>query len=403
MANRFSVTPLGGVNIGAGLQGLNKQFEEQRRYETEQQQMADQQRQQEDLRAFAVQAQSGDPVAMKELFARDPRLAMMMEQREAEKSAVMNAQQMAESKKAEVDWGIRWKQTQDPAAKEALLQEAVSNPLIDIDENDIGIEGPQADLAVNMMLYGHMGDKAYNQFLGGQQGDIKTETIQTPTGAIVINKQTGETVKDITIPEKQAEFEAKKAERKQLLQKKKRDELAAIDKAKIQKQEAADARQDALSTTTRAFALTKELGDKNVIAPVTGWYDRMTPTGNKSQDVINKALELKDLLTLNNLGLMSGVLTDRDIQILARAGSGLNVDDDGFLGSEEGVVRQIKKVENMLDTKLKQAVKRGDLSQLDYEKIKSGESEAQQADGKIMVDAQGNRAMVYPGGTFKEL
>tara|TARA_R110002020_G_scaffold62301_1_gene166913 strand:- start:2007 stop:3236 length:1230 start_codon:yes stop_codon:yes gene_type:complete len=243
--------------------------------------------------------------------------------------------------------------------------------------------------------------ESYRKAVGG--GDIKTETIQTPAGAIVINKQTGETVKEIGIPEKRAEFEANKKERSRKIAEQKRKELAQIETAKIKKLDAADARADALDTTKRAFALTKELGNKDVISPVTGWYDRMTPTGNKSQDVINKALELKDLLTLNNLGLMSGVLTDRDIQILARAGSGLNVDDDGFLGSETGVVNQIKKVEFMLDQKLKKAVERGDLSQLDYESMKDGSPVSQQAEGKIMIDANGNRAMVYPDGSYKGL
>lgn len=165
MANRFSVNPLGGFNVGSALQGLGQQFREQKRYDTQQQE-------QEDLRAFAVQAQSGDPIAMKELFARDPRLAMAIEQREAEKAATMNSQQMALSKDAETEWGIAWKQAQTPEEKELLMQQAVTNPLIDIEESDIGTEGSMADLAVNTMLYGHLGDKAYSQLVGGQDTDL---------------------------------------------------------------------------------------------------------------------------------------------------------------------------------------------------------------------------------------
>lgn len=167
MANRFSVNPLGGFNVGSALQGLGQQFREQKRYDTQQQE-------QEDLRAFAVQAQSGDPIAMKELFARDPRLAMAIEQREAEKAATMNSQQMALSKDAETEWGIAWKQAQTPEEKELLMQQAVTNPLIDIEESDIGTEGPMADLAVNTMLYGHLGDKAYSNLIGGQPSSDST-------------------------------------------------------------------------------------------------------------------------------------------------------------------------------------------------------------------------------------
>jgi len=161
VANRFSVNPLGGFNIGGALQGLGQQYREQERYDTQQQEK-------EDLRAFTVQAQSGDPIAMKELFARDPRIAMAIEQRNEEKAAMMNSQEAALSKDAEIDWGMAWKQAQTPEEKEALMQQAVTSPLIDIEESDIGTEGPMADLAVNTMLYGHMGDKAYNQFFGGQ-------------------------------------------------------------------------------------------------------------------------------------------------------------------------------------------------------------------------------------------
>lgn len=396
MANQFTVNPLGGFNLGGAVAGLGQQFGDRMRAD-------DQQQQQQDTQAFMRQAMDGDPTALKELFVRDPRMAQFVEQRNAQKLATLGAEQAQASKKAEVDWGMKWKQAQGEEQKQALLQEALTNPLIDIDESDVGIGGPQADLGVNTMLYSHMGDKAYNQFFGGNQPDIKTETIQTPTGAIVINKQTGETLKEVGIPEKRAEFEANKKERSRKIAEQKRKELAQIETAKIKKLDAADARADALDTTKRAFALTKELGSVDAIAPVTGWFDRVTPTGNKSQDVINKALELKDLLTLNNLGLMSGVLTDRDIAILARAGSGLNVDEDGFLGSETGVVNQIKKVESMLDQKLKKAVDRGDLSKLDYESMKDDSPVAKQADGKIMVDANGNRAMVYSDGSYKAL
>ncbi len=62
MANQFTINPLGGFNLGQALSGLGQQFGRARERD-------EQIRDTEDTRAFAVQAQSGDPVAMKELFA----------------------------------------------------------------------------------------------------------------------------------------------------------------------------------------------------------------------------------------------------------------------------------------------------------------------------------------------
>ena len=395
MANPYYVSPMGGFNLGGALNQLGQQFGQQRKEQQAQQDM-------EQTRAFALQAQSGDPAAMKELFARQPNLALKLQEMDAQRTANMTAQQKMIADKANLEYANAYKIAKTPEERQAVMNRAITDPESDLfDEGDVGRSEGELSFDANMALYAGLGDKQYSSMYGG--GEVKTRTIQTPTGALVVDEQTGETVKDIVIPEKKAEFEASKKERQRKINQEKAKELSRIKNEKIKKQDAAEARKDAISTTVRAFELTKELGDESVIAPVTGWWDRMTATGNKSQDVINKALELKDLLTLNNLGLMSGVLTDRDIAILARAGSGLNVDEDGFLGSEKGVVNQIKKVERMMDDKLKSAVKRGDLSQLDYESIISPEPETNQKGGTIKVDADGNRAIVYPNGTYKEL
>lgn len=86
MANQFTINPLGGFNLGQALGGLGQQFGRARERD-------EQIRDTEDTRAFAIQAQSGDPVAMKELFARNPNMAMQLQQVEQQRMASMDARQ----------------------------------------------------------------------------------------------------------------------------------------------------------------------------------------------------------------------------------------------------------------------------------------------------------------------
>ena len=100
-----------------------------------------------------------------------------------------------------------------------------------------------------------------------------------------------------------------------------------------------------------------------------GFFSSIGFQSGTEGDILNKANQLKDLMTLENLSLMKGPLTDSDIKILASAASGLNIDENGFIGSTAGVTKQIKNIQKMLDMKLKAGVKRGDLSQSEYERI----------------------------------
>lgn len=87
---------------------------------------------------------------------------------------------------------------------------------------------------------------------------------------------------------------------------------------------------------------------------VIGTVETMLPTvSGKSQDVINKANRLQSLLTADNLKMMSGVLTDKDIAFLTNIASGLNVTDGGIKGSVEGVRGRL----NQISDRLKSAAK----------------------------------------------
>jgi hypothetical protein len=93
-------------------------------------------------------------------------------------------------------------------------------------------------------------------------------------------------------------------------------------------------------------------GDKS-FSSIVGPYDARTPTLlGGSQDLVNKANRLQSLLTLDNLKLMSGVLTDKDIEFLGRIGSGLNVTENGIKGSEQGTKDRLKEITERLTGKI---------------------------------------------------
>ena len=63
-------------------------------------------------------------------------------------------------------------------------------------------------------------------------------------------------------------------------------------------------------------------------------------------------VRLEALLTTDNLGLMTGVLTDRDIQLIKNIGSGLKVSEGGIQMSEEGARERLSQIRDKLVEKL---------------------------------------------------
>lgn len=366
MANPFTVTPLGGFNLGGAIAQLGQQFGEQKRRD---EQMMREQEANARTQEILSLADSGDYSRVPELLETNPQLFSFLRQQQQASQAGIDAEQRALAQQAENEFDSLLL-TSDESELPALIARAKANPLIDFDEEDEAMSLPQLKTMASLRL----ASNAPEFFKTLQtQPQIKTQVVQTPTGSQVINQQTGEVIRNIESPEKRQQFELNQKERAQKLKTQERKEKADIKKAKIAERDATQARQDTVQSGARAFALTNELLEEGVIEDVTGKLDRFgSKLGFQSGtegDILNKANQLKDLMTLDNLKLMKGPLTDSDIKILASAASGLNIDENGFVGSTKGVTNQIKKIQNMLDMKLKSAVKRGDLSQLEYEKI----------------------------------
>ncbi len=61
-----------------------------------------------------------------------------------------------------------------------------------------------------------------------------------------------------------------------------------------------------------------------------------------NQDLKNDFLQLKNLLTKDNLGILKGSISDADMAFLSRMSSGLNMDEEGYVkGNEKAIKRQL--------------------------------------------------------------
>ncbi|WP_438288489.1 DNA transfer protein [Edwardsiella tarda] len=115
-------------------------------------------------------------------------------------------------------------------------------------------------------------------------------------------------------------------------------------------------KQMSLGYAAEAAALAREIASDDRLGDITGSISSRTPTFNdSSQDLINKANRLQSLLTQDNLKLMSGVLTERDIIFLGNIASGLNIKEEGIRGSVDGVKKRLNAIASKLDAKLSAA------------------------------------------------
>lgn len=112
----------------------------------------------------------------------------------------------------------------------------------------------------------------------------------------------------------------------------------------------------AISMAEEARDLAREIADDDGLSSATGSkaYVAYLPTTTSTSDLVNKAFRLQSMLTVDNLNLMTGVLTDKDIQFLTAVSSGLDIDPDkrGIVGSEKTVKKRLNDIADKIDQKL---------------------------------------------------
>lgn len=157
---------------------------------------------------------------------------------------------------------------------------------------------------------------------------------------VITDSATGEVVQEIT----KGTSEKEKLELKKLEAQVNKAETEAELKARTAQTED-DKKQASLDMATQAADLAEKILYNPALSNITGTFDAMTPVVRpESQDVLNDAKRLESLLTVDNLKLMSGVLTDKDISFLTRVGSGLNITDTGIKGSEKAVKARLNEI-----------------------------------------------------------
>jgi hypothetical protein len=173
-----------------------------------------------------------------------------------------------------------------------------------------------------------------------------------------------------------------------------------IDKKKTDAASAAQAtasqKANAYDLTREASSLVADIAKSDYLNSITGTLDSRTPTLlGGSQDLVNKAQRLQTLLTVDNLKLMTGVLTDRDITFLSQVGSGLNIGENGIRGSEEGTRERLGKISEKLSSKLSEYEKANPNAGKPQPAQQSQPAQAQATQGTPVqiVDAAGYAAL----------
>lgn len=194
--------------------------------------------------------------------------------------------------------------------------------------------------------------------LRGQDITMRGQDIQQAEGAA--NRANAMNLKQLTLADKSLDRQVQqlgqlaaketnelKRQELELKVQAKQDELAAT------RQAATEKKQLAVENMTEAARLATEIADDPSLGNAVGTVATMIPTvSGQTQDVINKANRLQSLLTVDNLKLMSGVLTDRDIAFLTNVVSGLNVQEGGIKGSLPQVQKRLGEISSRISQKL---------------------------------------------------
>ena len=196
--NPYNINPLGGYDVGRGISQIGNAFAGMRQREQQALEKQEAQQKQEQMQQLYSKAAMGDAEAIGQLYATQPKMGQLFEQRQQEKVQALGAAQAQESKRAETDWGLKWIQSETPEQKQVLLQEALNNPLIDIDESDLGGEAMSNDIAVRAMVYGNLGKDAYNDLITSRNETAKETNFAPTVSALQTDPNTGQQYTVIT-------------------------------------------------------------------------------------------------------------------------------------------------------------------------------------------------------------
>lgn len=107
-----------------------------------------------------------------------------------------------------------------------------------------------------------------------------------------------------------------------------------------------------LDLSQQTVKLAREIASSPQLGAVTGIMAETKTFNPESRDVILKAQQLVAMMTSENMKLMSGVLTQPDMELLQTLSTGMRVDDKGIKGSTEAVKTQLTNIANKIEKTL---------------------------------------------------
>lgn len=133
---------------------------------------------------------------------------------------------------------------------------------------------------------------------------------------------------------------------------------AATEGAKIEAKEgtreAEEMQAKKLDQGKKAIAVVDDILGSDRLDNITGLTGRVPFSTGKTEDLLGQVQQLKSILTADNLGIMSGVLSESDMKIIAGLSNDINMraDDEGNItgiaGSYEGTLKKLKQIRTSL-------------------------------------------------------
>lgn len=322
--NAFMGTVQGMQNIEANQMAMDQQRQNQA---AQQQQQQANQATQTRIGELVPLIQSGDYDASIELASISPEISAAIGKAQLGASEVKD--------RATADWIAGYQSAPD---KDAYLSQ--DNQLIDIDDQFRTIPLEQRDVLTKIVGAQVMPKDMFNAAFGGQP-----EAMTAYQQATIDTKKVDQDLRKLEIEQKSLDArykretdELKRSELEQKIEANKANKEAKVAEKEQSKVQAVD-------FSNEVYDLATSIANDPQLNDITGPVNTMLPTvSGKSQDLINKAERLESMLTKENLGLMSGVLTDKDIQMLRSISSGINVTDGGIKGSYEGTKKRLMQI-----------------------------------------------------------
>jgi len=366
MTFQIDMSPLtqSSMNVGRAISGVGQVIGDRLEKNRQQQE-------QKEMEELLSSAHSGDTEAIRQVFSKNPEMGVFLQKQEEERQSKYGTEQKKIVDDANFGYAKQFKFAGTPEEKEAIKMRAIQDPSSDLfDEDDLDSPLEELEFDSNLVLYNQVGAKGFEKLVsdedekGESTANVKdfnhyknlktTDPEAAEQFALLsgITKEGDSPIKPTTAMQNfekwqvMPEGEDKNAFAKVIGITPKDTVKSAQDK--IERVQAK--KQEIESATLMKEKVADFLANPDFIGSVTGATSRLPAVFEGSVDAEGAFDSLKDSLTMENLDKMSGVLTDRDIALLANAASALR-----YGMSENQLKIEMKKINDAMDRTIKKA------------------------------------------------